>query len=183
MYGIIRSEIWENKFPNTKNIFFEGETNMKKLIVIALAVVMALSLVLVLTACDSEKTYDGEYSYAHPYGVEGKTYGAKVHVTVKGGVITKVTVDADTEDFFNLTDSWTEEGKTNWNTHQDEFLKSFEGLTVEEVKAIKVACNEKGVPEENGITKMPTDWNYVTGCTQSSGRIILAIQNALKDVK
>ena len=154
---------------------------MKKLIVIALAVVMALSLVVVLAACEGEKTYDGEYSYAHPYGVEGKTYGAKVHVTVKGGVIMSVTVDADTEDYFNLTDSWT--SKQTWIDGQEAFLKSFEGMTVKELKAIKVACNEKGVPNENGITELPADWNYVTGATQSSGRIILAMQNALKDVK
>ena len=156
---------------------------MKKLIVIALAVVLALSALVVLAACDSEKTYDGEYSYAHPYAPDsGAKYGAKVHVTVKGGVIMGVTVDADTADFFNLTDSWTEEGKANWNSHKAEFLKSFEGMTVAELKAIKVECNEKGVPNEKGISGMPKDWNYVAGCTQSSGRIILAMQNALKDV-
>ena len=116
---------------------------MKKLIVIALAVVMALSLVLVLAACGGE-TYEGEYSYfalvyegSTPTGVSTThKYGVKVHVTVNNGVITKVTVDDDTDTFYNLSASWSD--KQKWIDGKDAFLASFEGLTVEEVNAIVV---------------------------------------------
>ena len=53
------------------------------------------------------------------------------------------------------------------------FAQSFEGMTVEEVNAITVECDDKSQP------KTITGVEYVTGATQSSGRTILAIQNAL----
>ena len=152
---------------------------MKKLIVIALAVVMALS-VIAFAACGGEKTYEGEYSYAHPYAPDsGAKYGAKVKVTVKGGVILSVAVEDDTDTFFNLTSSW--DDKATWQNGQAAFLKSFEGLKVADIQAIKVACADNGVP--SGITGAPSTLKVVTGATQSSGRVILAVQNALKDVK
>ena len=56
---------------------------MKKLIVIALAVVMALS-VIAFAACGGEKTYEGEYSYAHPYAPDsGAKYGAKLRLPLR----------------------------------------------------------------------------------------------------
>ena len=54
-------------------------------------------------------------------------------------------------------------------------------MKVADVQAIKVACAENGVP--SGITGAPDSLKVVTGATQSSGRVILAVQNALKDVK
>lgn len=164
---------------------------MKKLIVIALAVVLALSALVVLAACDSEKTYDGEYSY-YALNSETNKYGVKVHVTVKGGVIMGVTADADTDTFYNAT-------KPNWSNHeawlatgQDAFLKTFEGMTVEDLMAIVVPVYEetdasayapKGQPNHNiGISELPEGFEIPEGCTQSCGRIILAMQNALKDV-
>ena len=156
---------------------------MKKLIVIALAVVMALSIV-AFAACDGEKSYDGAYSYPHPWGGE-TPYGAKVTVTVKGGVITNVKLWEEKDTGWTRTSA----NSGNWTTHDETeasyaaFLKCFEGLTVEEVKAIKVACGENGVPSDNGITNTPDAVELLAGATQSYGRIILAIQNALKDVK
>ena len=148
---------------------------MKKLIVIALVVVMALS-VAAFVACGPSGEVEGEYSYNHPYAPDsGAKYGAKVTVTVKGGVITAVEVAADTENFFNLTSSW--ESKQTWVDGQKAFLDSFVGLSVDEVKAIKVDCAENGVP--NTVTGAPAALKVVAGATQSSGRVILAVQNAL----
>ena len=175
---------------------------MKKLIVIALAVVLALTAFVALAACAKEETYDGEYSYYALNSTE-KKYGVKVHVTVKGGVIMKVTADADTETFYNATapsqySSWA--GYEAWTTGgQAAYLEKFVGLTVEEVKAIVVPVYEqddttvyapKGQPNHNiGISELPdalalpSHDDIPTGATQSVGRIILAVQNALKDVK
>ena len=156
---------------------------MKKLIVIALAVVMAFAVV-AFAACGVSGEADGEYSYNHPYAPDsGAKYGAKVHLTVKNGVITALTVEADTDTFFNLTSTWTEAGKKTWNDNKDAFVQSFIGLKISDVKAIKVACAENGVPNENGITEFPATLKVVTGCTQSSGRIILAVQDAISKLE
>ena len=65
------------------------------------------------------------------------------------------------------------EGKKAWLAQRDSFAQSFVGKTVEEVNAIVVECDDKSQP------KTITGVEYVTGATQSSGRTILAIQNAL----
>ena len=158
---------------------------MKKLIVIALAVVLALSAFVVFAACGKEESYDGEYQYAHPYG--GTTpYGAKVTVTVKNGIITNVKLWTEAETGWTRTSA--DNGST-WTKHDEteasyaDFLASFEGLTVDEVKAISVACAENGVPSDNGITKAPESLKLLAGATQSYGRIIKAVQNALSKIE
>ena len=156
---------------------------MKKLIVIALAVVMALSIV-AFAACDSEQTVNGEYSYANPFG-DG-TYGVEVKVTVKGGVITAVEL-VDHEGWVRTSadyGTWTSHDATE--AAYPAFLKCFEGLTVKEVKEIKVTCAENGVPndlEHEGIKGAPDALELISGATQSCGRIILAVQNALSKLK
>ena len=148
---------------------------MKKLIVIALAVVMALSVV-AFAACGGAQTVEGEYSYKNAWDKTGtQSYGAKVTVTVKGGVITSVEVAADTDTFFNLSSGWTD--KSKWENGEKAMIDSFVGLSVEEVNAITVKCAESGQPES--ITGAPSALKVVSGATQSSGRLILAVQNAL----
>ena len=162
---------------------------MKKLIVIALVVVMALSVV-AFAACAGSETVEGEYGYAawdYQNSALSTThkYGCKVSVTVKGGVITEVKVTADTDTYYNLTSSWTDKAK--WENGEKAMVDSFVGLTVEEVNAIKVATNPTLVTEPyvtpagqpTGITGAPESLKLVAGATQSSGRLILAVQNDL----
>ena len=116
---------------------------MKKILVIALAVVMLVS-VFALTACDQTKTVSGEYKYENPYAA-GKFYGVKVDVTVKGDVITKVVVTSeDTDAYTNLSASW--ENKATWENGQAAFLASFEGKTIQDILNIRIACAASGQP-------------------------------------
>ena len=151
---------------------------MKKILVLMLALVMVFA-VCALTACGGTT---GEYKYVNSYGDGSTYYGAKVTGKVKDGVITSVKVAADTETMFNLSAGWTSnyqpdgeptEGKKAWMEKGEAFAQSFVGMTVEEVLAITVTCKATGEPES--ITGV----DFVTGATQSSGRIILAIQDAL----
>ena len=152
---------------------------MKKLIVIALAVVMALSIV-AFAACGGSETVEGEYSYDNTW-TPGQKYGCKVTVTVKGGVITAIEVAADTDTFFNLSAGWKD--KALWEKDGQAMIDSFVGLTVEEVNKITVTKNtdaSKGSLEQPAaITGAPASLKIVSGATQSSGRVILAVQNAL----
>lgn len=155
---------------------------MKKILVLALAIVMALSVV-ALVACGKEETVKGEYSYNALNSTTNK-YGCKVTVTVKDGVIKDVKVDADTETFYNLTASWKD--KSKWETGNAGMISKLIGMKVEDVKKITVSTQAaddaehyapKGQP--TGITGAPEGLT-VTGATQSSGRLILAVQNALE---
>ena len=172
---------------------------MKKLIVIALAVVMALSLVLVLAACGEEKTYDGECSYGVKYNPEGdpSMYGVKVKVTVKGNVIKKV----ELVDY----DAWTRTTKRDpdWaagnpgeagfmlgyektEAAYPDYLKKFEGKSVEDVKAIKITMisgTDNAAAASYTVTVADKATWGIAGATQSAARIIAAVQNALSKIE
>ncbi|HHU59660.1 TPA: FMN-binding protein [bacterium] len=148
-----------------------------------LGAVFALSA-LFITGCSCEPTvvepegYEGVYSYSSAYG---NTYGAKVKVEIDKDTkkVTKVHLYDDTDEMTNLSGAlgtWTEEDRANWNDNKVEFLKSFEGLTLEEIMSIEVPTNEDGEP--NGLEEDATGYgtfDVVAGATQSSGRVIKAV--------
>lgn len=182
---------------------------MKKILVIVLALVLALSAI-GLVAC-AGKTYDGEYSYQS----WGNTYGCKVRVTVQGDVITKVEIrEAEMEEagWHNLSPNWTNNpyagpiegeagvdtaGKTNWLKYSESMINSFVGLTTKQVLGMKVYVNKTGnvgepITGKNNVETIkyiPEQLEVVVGghgeiakdagATQSSARLILAVQNAL----
>lgn len=134
---------------------------------------------------DTAKTVDGEYKYENPYSA-GSYYGVKVHVTVENNKVTKITFDADTDNMHNVTPSWGAHDVTV--AAVDSYIAKFIGKTVDEVKAMNVETDEKGVPKSADIvfdtlTFKDKDGNDVTtGATQTAGRFILAIQDALKNL-
>lgn len=152
---------------------------MKKLIVIALAVVMALSVV-ALTACSNEEVVEGEYSYENSW-TPGQKYGCHVKVTISKGVIAKLEVTEDTDTFYNVSSGW--ESKQTWLDGKDALISSFVGLKVDDINKITVAKNADSangpVGQPTAITGAPAALKVVAGATQSSGRLILAVQDAL----
>ncbi len=154
----------------------------KFLVVGAVAAVACAALV----GCGKDYTgsYNGEYKYSSTWG----GYGVTGAVEVKGEKITKVTC-TDPEGYHNITASW-KENQHEGDLGHDKAAAGLEayitshivGKTVDEIKAINVAVEEGGAPTVGAEASGQGDFIY-TGATQTSGRIILAIQNALKDVK
>ncbi|MBO5046371.1 MAG: hypothetical protein J6C93_05825 [Clostridia bacterium] len=149
----------------------------KALVVATLAAISCIALV----ACGA-KEYEGSYNYANPYSAEAPDYGVKVVVTVNGDKIEKVAIAES--DWTQCSDTW--EDKATYLDNEAAFLKAFEGKTVAEVKAYTVTVGEDaentytlGVP----LTISAEGLDVIEGATQSCGRLILAVQNALKDVK
>ena len=154
---------------------------MKKVLVIALAVVMALAVV-ALVACEQPQTVTGKCHYSNEHGA----YGAMVDVTVKGDVITAVKLYTDKEaaaadstwgDAHRTTPSWTaangQLGFAAAEAAYEEWLADvFVGKTVAEVNAYKASVNADG----QSVT--PEGVN-LKGATQSAARIIVAVQDAL----
>ncbi len=121
--------------------------------------------------------YEGEYHYTN-YGTE---YGVKVNVTVNGGVITKVAI-ADS-DYTQLSPAnpdygWTDENRQNYLDNEDKLLAAYMDKTVGEVLAMSVTTNDNGEP--SGVSDSSV---LLSGATQSSGRLLLAVQNALSKIE
>ena len=154
---------------------------MKKVLVIALAVVMALAVV-AFVACEQPQTVTGKCHYSSQYGA----YGAMVDVTVKGDVITSVKLYTDAEaaaadknwnDAHRTTPIWTAaEGQLGFEAaeaaYEDWFADVFVGKTVAEVNAYEASATADG-------QSVTTEGINLAGATQSAARIIVAVQNAL----
>lgn len=160
---------------------------MKKILVLALAIVMALSVV-ALVACDNGNTYTGECHYDRTSNGNTTTYGAKVDVTVKGDVITAVKLyeDKDTG-WVRTTSIWGKgEGQMQYDdtdlghdaaeaAYADWINKVFVGKTVAEVNAYVASATADG-------QTVGTASANLAGATQSAARIICAVKDALSKI-
>ena len=158
----------------------------KILAVGAMAAIAAVG-VASFAACGSDPVdYKGSYKYENAW-VPGSYYGVNVTVTVDGDKITKVVCDADTDTMHNITPTWQEaEGQLGHDKAAaglNDYLKKFEGMKVADVKAISVSKADNGQPNTDEAAHTAQGTLLYTGATQTSGRIILAVQDALKDVK
>ena len=165
---------------------------MKKVSKLIAGIVLAASVAVTagaLVGCgESEQTYKGEYSYENSW-TPGKYYGVKVSVTVKGDKIVKVETVEAPDNWSNFSSGWTENahpgdlGEEKAKAGFDEYLKKFEGKTVDEVLALKVSKSDKGEPNTDDAGDASQGAFIYTGATQTSGRVILAVQDALADIK
>lgn len=140
---------------------------MKKILLVALVFVLAVSAV-AFAACAQSQTVTGECSYTS----WGTTYGVKVDVTVKSGIITAVKLYTDEESgFVRTTEGWqgfdaAEAAYANW------IADTFVGTKVEEINALSVTVTDQSQTVGEGVA-------HISGATVSSARIIAAVQNAL----
>jgi len=141
---------------------------MKKTgIIMGIASVLAVAL----TGCGGgEQTYRGEYTYNTEYGV----YGMIVDVTVKGDTIKKVEIVPG--NYQSVTEEW--EGSKVYHAGEQSLVESFSGKKISEVKSYSVEKREDGVP----VAVKADGLLLVTGASQSSGRMVLAVQNAIAKV-
>lgn len=155
---------------------------MKKVLVIALAVVMTLAVV-ALVACEQPQTVTGKCHYSSQWGA----YGAMVDVTVKGDVITAVKLYTDKEaaaadstwgDAHRTTPSWTKpaEGELGFAATEAAYATwiedTFVGKTVAEVNAYEASATADG-------QSVTTKGINLAGATQSAARVIVAVKDAL----
>ncbi|MBO5327681.1 MAG: hypothetical protein J6B04_00745 [Clostridia bacterium] len=124
-------------------------------------------------------TYEGEYFYTQ----YGTNYGIKVLVEVSDDRIADVWVlKSGYVDATPAQYGWTDEAK--WNEELPALLDKFTGEKVEDVLNINVVCGEIGDPvgaSQDNFSKYGEDNKYlISSCTVGSGRLIKAIQNAVK---
>lgn len=176
---------------------------IKKAIIGLVAGIVAIFGVAALAACSDNsnnegskpQTVTGEYSYANPYAPEAAKYGVKVSVTVDDGKITKVEI-VDSE-YVQTSDGWKDSthGK-NYIAQENALLQKYVGLDVDDVLAMEIATETNGVPVSNsgsgeGEDTVNPDFDdetfvvdgtdlLIDHATQSCGRLVLAVQNALE---
>lgn len=142
----------------------------------ALAVISACGVA--LAGCGGNEdviTLQGEYGYVQ----YGTPYGVKVSVDVEnssvGYKIKKITVVPDAESGYVLmTPAEYGYDGSGWNSGVNALLDTYCGRTVQSVLALTVTV-EDSVPSaiDNGSF-------VISGATQTSGRLLLAVQDALK---
>ncbi|MDE6677120.1 MAG: hypothetical protein K2K12_05360 [Clostridia bacterium] len=135
-----------------------------------------------LTACGGSG-YTGEYHYNNhdtEYGVKVKVEIEKNSENILLSTIKSVTiVNSDYVQLSpaNETYGWTEEMRQNYSSKEADLLKAYEGKGVMELaNPTLVTTNSVGEPSAVADTDL-----LITGATQSSGRLLLAVQDAIND--
>ena len=143
---------------------------MTKLLAVLAVGAVATAGVVGLAACGEKgEVVTGEYHYANAWDKTAPDYGIKVNVTVKGDEIVKVEIAES--DYVEVTDSWKD--KALWNDGIDELLAAYEGLKVSDVEAVTVT-------KDGDVPSAVSDEDLmISGATQGSGRLLLAVQDAL----
>lgn len=81
----------------------------------------------------------------------------------------------------NAQGDWGESDKLNWLNKESWLLQQYEGWSVADILAIKVFYDENGEPySQADNTDFAASGLVLSGATQGSGRLLIAVQNALK---
>lgn len=172
----------------------------KALSILGAATALTAGIAVAASGCSNgyNGTYAGDYHYL---SAQGTTYGIKVEVTVENNVITKV-VDVTTADDNYVVVSpamplygWEASNVKNWSNHESWLLQQYVGWTVADVLDIKVFTDTAYEKVGDGYQRVPgtkgepydVAWNaelqasglVISGATVGSGRVLLAIQDAL----
>ena len=148
-----------------------------KIIAVVLVVALAVTALAIFAACGEK--YTGECHYSNQWA----TYGVKVDVTVKGDIVSGVRLytDAETE-WVRTSASWKE------NDHEGDlgFEKAEAGyanwintkIVGQDVATILSWSADATLADQTVGASSPK----LAGATQSSARIIAAVQNALEQI-
>lgn len=132
-----------------------------------------------LSGCAKTKSVSGEMHYVQ----WGTDYGIKVNVEVqsdkKGDRIKKVTV-ADS-DYVEASDARGDWDPKVWYDSRQTLLNAYRGQYVSDILALEVITNgEVPLVKEDEEFVNYGDNLIITGATLGSGRLLVAVQNALK---
>lgn len=142
----------------------------KALIGLAVGAVAALGVVGLAACGGNTTTLEGEYQYT----AWSTNYGVKVEVTVNTDDNTIEKVEIAESDYVQCTESWKD--RNIYVNGEAELLAAYEGLEVDDVLAMTVTTGTDGTPSAVSESDL-----LITGATQSSGRLLKAVQDALAD--
>ena len=144
-----------------------------KILAVVLVAVLAVAALAIFAACGESGEFTGECKYES----YGHTYGAKVDVVVKGGKIADVKLYTDAETGWVRTSSpastWTQ-------ADHDKVEAAYEGWIKENIvgQKVKTVLGWEATATAAGQS-VGEDVPFITGGTQSSARVIVAVQDAL----
>ena len=135
------------------------------------ALVCGCAVIGALAGC--AKMYEGKYEYTQ----YGTNYGVKVQVRVDENKVIK-SVRIVGSDYVDVS-------VDNWKNNIKPLLQAYEGRTVSEILAMQVAVSEAGAPlsaNAEGFNAYDSAL-IISGATMGSGRVLLAVQDAVKNLK
>lgn len=168
----------------------------KGLAIAVAATATCAGVALATTGCSAGKngTYYGEYHYVN----YGHTYGMIVEVNVENNIITKITDITNTDNSYakeiqkdtewvvvspaNPSIDWSEDDVKKWNTYENWLLQQYVGWSVTDILDITVYYGSNGQPYETKggyNAELLQSSLLISGATQGSGRLMLAVQDAL----
>ena len=153
-----------------------------KILAVVLVAALAVATLVVFAACGGQ-TYTGECKYENAWN-KGSYYGVKVDVTVKGETITAVKLYADADTGWTRTSGNWKEDQNPGDLGYEKTEAAYEGWIEENLVGANVydvlgwsaTATEKGQTVGAGVP-------HIAGATQSSARIIVAVQNALEKIE
>ena len=154
-----------------------------KIVAVVVSALLAIAALFVLASCGYSGELTGEVKYENTWN-KGSYYGAKVDVTVKNDTITAVKLYTDEETGWTRTSGSWKEGQNAGDLGFEKTEAAYEGWIEENLVGANIydvlgwsaSATEKGQTVGEGVP-------HIAGATQSSARIICAVQNALEKIE
>ena len=150
-----------------------------KILAVVLVVALAIATLAIFAACGESGEVTGECHYTN-YGHE---YGVKVTVTVKNDKITEVKLYSDEESGYVRTSSTWKENQNPGDLGYTKAEAAYESWIDENIVGQKINTILGWVATAAADDQSVGAGEKLTGATQSSARIIVAVQNALCNLK
>ena len=115
-----------------------------------------------------ERLSSGEYVHS----AYGSVYSVYVDIIVKDNLLFSVSVDEKSNNYTKEHPNWDSD---LWLDEKDDFIDFLIGKNINEILSMNITIDEFGSPN-GGVADLITD------ATQSSGRLLLAIQNAIENL-
>jgi hypothetical protein len=114
-------------------------------------------------------TYQGSYHTE----ADGVKRGADLTIAIKDNAITAMELSSTSD--YSITDP--NKMQMAWGVKVNALILNLSGMSIDDLNKIEVTLDDKGIPTE--IKGMTADW-IPDDCTDCTGMLILALQDALK---
>gem|GEM_PF-1537275 len=149
---------------------------MKRFFSIILAFMLIASVVCT-AGCGSGKTKEAvTYQGSYHTEADGVKRGADLTIAIKDNAITAMELSSSSD--YSITDP--NKMQMAWGVKVNALILNLSGMSMDDLKKIEVTLDDKGIP--TAIKGMKSDW-IPDDCTDCTGMLILALQDALKKVK
>lgn len=151
---------------------------MKRLLKTILAVMLITSIACT-TGCGSGSGKSKEavtYQGAYHTEADGVKRGADITIAIKDNAITAMELSSTSD--YSITDP--NKMQMAWGVKVNALILNLQDMSMDDLKNIEVTLDDKGIP--TAIKGIKEEW-IPDDCTDCTGMLVLALQDALKKVE